>query len=549
MSELEIFYSDCDKKLLKQIVAYYSNREFNKAILLINERLDNLKVCNKKEEYFFKIELAGFLIDIGEEGRIKKVALEGYKIIESERENIKEIITDGSIEYNLGNAKSTLFKIEREEADFEYVPKNINNLIDAKNHYWRAYKFEIDNNKTFRPELVVNLANSMSNCGRIVESLQYYDLVLREYPDFPQANASRAKELLWLKELTGIVTQNLVYQAKVGYEVASETEPRNSNVPKWLISIWKIEASKCNEFLKQLNFDENVVHNDLEETKKEFDLLSDYRKFCINSHLTLSEHSLYCSCIGARRDDILICTPFHTFDADFIPIMEKILNRLKSEFSLARLLFFYATQDKRNELSAYDSEVMFTELYDSESLGTKPEMIRLSFRLCFGILDKIADAICTLFDLADPKENISFERFWNPNPNKGSLKQKTRWHKINSIYNISLIALYTQATDLNSSKGEWSFFKKWRNALEHNQLTLLTEKELGDDIFAIYKNNPDILVVDEIYFQSKTLQMLQFTRSAIFNFVFLVRNEAGKAKPKEGRAIKYPFRFRNDNDQ
>ena len=96
---------------------------------LIHKRLDNLKVCQRKEEFYLKIELAGFLIDIGEEGRIKEATLEGLKTIELERENLKGIVTEDSIEYNLGNAKSTLFKIERDDTHFKYVPQNVDNLI------------------------------------------------------------------------------------------------------------------------------------------------------------------------------------------------------------------------------------------------------------------------------------------------------------------------------------------------------------------------------------------------------------------------------------
>ena len=54
-------------------------------------------------------------------------------------------------------------------------------------------------------------------------------------------------------------------------------------------------------------------------------------------------------------------------------------------------------------------------------------------------------------------------------------KQKTRWQKINNILNISLLALYTQATDLNNKDGEWSIFKEWRNNLEHSHLNLLSQ--------------------------------------------------------------------------
>ena len=535
------------KKLCQKIVELYSKPAFKEAINLINKRLERLVLCTGKGDYYLKNELAGFLIDIGEAGRIKESVVAGLKIIEQERENIRGIITEGSIEYNLGNAKSALFKIQREEFGFRYVPQNIKYLIEAKNHYWRAYKYEDESASKIRPELIVNLANTLSSCGRIVESLQFYDLVLKIYPDFPNANTSRAKELLWYNQLSGGLTKNLIYQAKEGYEIASKTDSKK--IPEWLKDVWRKEGEKCADFLKRIDFNDSNVHIDKEETKKEFDSLSSYRKFCLNNHLTLSEHSLYCNCIGARRDDILICIPFQSFDANFIPLMEKILNRLKSEFSLARILYYYSILETINEFTSFDGEVMFTELYDAESLGTKPEMLRTSFRLCFGILDKIASAICTLFELSDKNENIYFERFWKPNTNRSSEKQKTRWEKINNIQNISLLALYTQATDLNNKDGEWSFFKEWRNNLEHSQLNLLSVNELADDRFEIFKSNPDLLIADEEYFRSKTLLMLQFTRSAIFNYVYLVRNEARKVKPKDGDYLKHTIEFKNDKEE
>ena len=43
-----------------------------------------------------------------------------------------------------------------------------------------------------------------------------------------------------------------------------------------------------------------------------------------------------------------------------------------------------------------------------------------------------------------------------------------------------------------------------------------------DCSFSNYKN----------FFAEKTLHLLQFTRSAIFNYVFLIRNEARKNKSK-----------------
>lgn len=545
MDQLSKYFSVEDNELRKHILDLINSKRFEEALEIINDRLLLLNNCSSKVDHFLKSELAGFLIDIGEEGWQENAVLEGLTIIEKERENLKGIVTEESIEYNLGKAKSALFKIHRKKPDFRYVPKNINYVIESKNHYWKSYKIVIDQKKKLWPKLIINLANALSSCGRISESLQYYDIVLEKFPDHPMANASRAKELLWLKILSGGFSQNLLYQSKCGYEKAIKSD----EVQKSLKDIWLKEINNLNKALDKIGFNEKQLHEDLEETKREYDLLSQYRKYCIKHHLTLSEHSLYCNCIGSRRDDLLICTHHESFTAEFIPVMEKVLNRIKSEFSLSRLLFYNSTEIDGGEFNKYDSEVVFSELFDSEYIGTNSEMLRTSFRLCFGILDKIATSVCKLFDLPRKKsEHIYFESFWEPRSKSPTKEQRDRWEKINTITNISLIALYTQATDLISELGEWHFFKQWRNALEHNLFVLSSSDEFDHDIFKIHKKDPDIDIVDKDYFISKTLQMLQFTRSAIFNFVFLVRNEARKIKSQEKKHISYVLRFKNDTE-
>lgn len=102
--------------------------------------------------------------------------------------------------------------------------------------------------------------------------------------------------------------------------------------------------------------------------------------------------------------------------------MELLLNRIKSEFSLARLLY-YCSLAPEEEWLIYKNELKFTELFEDEWIGVEAEMLRNSFRICFGILDKIAYAICDLFQLALPKEQIPpFESFW-----------RSKWEKLKNI--------------------------------------------------------------------------------------------------------------------
>jgi tetratricopeptide (TPR) repeat protein len=510
-----------DKSLIKKITSFLDNGKYNLALNLIHKRLSIRININQSYGAILKSNLAGLLIDIGEEGKIEEAILDGMKIFIKDRSSFCKYIDEGSIEYNLGNAKSGLFKIQRTKQGFKFNPESIELLTDAKNHYWRAFKLLPSENTSLWPLLLVNLANTLDTSSRVTEAICYYDLVLEKFPDFPKANACRAQALIWLKTLSGSFTINQIWQAVNGFKIAA----KSNEDPKWMINEWGKKRDSLKETLKSLGYSKKDIKHDIKVTKKESDAHSKFRKFCINNHLCLSEHSLYCNCIGAEKDNLTIPKPTSSVGGDFVPRMEFWLNRIKSEFALARLLYFESNSENYEKWESYDQEISFTELYEGERIGTQSEMLRTSFRICFGILDKIAHAICELFDLSDPYEPIYFEKFWNPRGSNLSVKQQERWDKINSIENFPLLALYSQATDLNSKTGEWGNFKDWRNAIEHEILILSNLSEKQEDIFNVFKGSKETVHVEYQGFLEKTLHLLQLTRSAIFNFVFCVRKE------------------------
>ncbi|MEJ2373827.1 MAG: LA2681 family HEPN domain-containing protein, partial [Sulfurimonas sp.] len=158
--------------------------------------------------------------------------------------------------------------------------------------------------------------------------------------------------------------------------------------------------------------------------------------------------------------------------------------------------------------------------------GIPVEKLRTSFRLCFGILDKIAIAICELYDVK-PNGQIYFQNFWR-------LDEVGRRDKFESIKNPGLLALYSIATDLNLHKdGEWSHFKNWRNSLEHG-LFIVLEDDYNIDPYDTFYITADIEKISIKEFTKFLEQLLQLTRSAIFSFVFSVRYFALQSDDKGG---------------
>jgi hypothetical protein len=192
----------------------------------------------------------------------------------------------------------------------------------------------------------------LDSSGRVVEAIQYYDKVLVENPEFPQANASRSEALIWLNNLSGTYSINLLWQAMQGLAKAAQS----NDVPKWLREQWIDKRDRLqNELIRHGYTDENVKH-DLKETKSEAENHSPFRKFCLNNNLCLSEHSLYCNCVGAGSDNLTIPKSTASIGGDFVPKMELRLNRLKSEFALARLLYYESDQE---QWKSYDNEISY----------------------------------------------------------------------------------------------------------------------------------------------------------------------------------------------
>lgn len=94
------------------------------------------------------------------------------------------------------------------------------------------------------------------------------------------------------------------------------------------------------------------------------------------------------------------------------------------------------------------------------------------------------------------------------------------------------MALYSIATDLNSRKdGELAFFKDWRNDLEH-KFVVVHKNEIPIDDYGTYSFFEDILFIQESELIENLKILLQLTRSAIFSFVYMVREDTLKNEKK-----------------
>jgi tetratricopeptide (TPR) repeat protein len=496
------------EKLQYDIYALLDKRCYPEALELVEKKRSEF--LNSDKDLTLLAEIAGSYITIGSESYNLESVNQGIQIFEDNIETFKEVITEESIFYCLGNGYQAIYNIENFKVKRSYPsPENVKEtLFNAKQYFLRAFKkLDLKNLDSLSIQILTNLGNNLTLSGRIVDALQLFDLVLKYNPNFPQALVSKADTLRNLIRTTDFpITISLFVEIFHLYKKASEQNNKSLNIKAAI----KNGIQFSSDFLKQNNFDFNSMENELKLNEIEYANHNNKLKFYLNNFLSLSEHALYCKCNGSKIDNLTIGYSGYTTTDIKITQSEILLNRIKSEFSLGRTLYY--------EFLNYEFEdnVYYENLIDGITNGLNYEKLRTSFRLCFGILDKIAEGICFLFDLKDsPNENIYFESFWNPR------KNKERWIKINSVKNIHLTALYNIACDLNKINGEFGFYKDWRNQMEHGIFTLTESKEndkvLKEKLLSEHTTKEN--------FENQTKFLLQLTRSAIFSFVFCTREK------------------------
>jgi hypothetical protein len=492
---------------LKDLLHFLLDTEqFDKARQIVKDSLVEISKSTSENKIFQQIELYGFLVDIGCDTGTENDISTAIKFFEDNENELEAIITKSSYYYNLANAKHGLSKI------FYSNNKGVHPISICKEKfqepislYWMAYK-QCVNEEPLLNQILINLSNSLVTVSRIIEALQMLDIVLRNNPISPQALISRGDNLNYLGSVTNCsLSVSLFTQIYSSYQRSLQT----NSLPPAILERSKNGMIEAISRIESYGFSVSDLDKEIAETKKEYGNHTTFRKFCIDNFLTLNEHSIYCNCVVTTKDELQIGIPNMIFKGELLPKLELLLNRIKSEFAFARWNYY-----KSNTEDAFDYDITFSELLEGEIINSQTETLRTSYRICYGILDKIALGICKLYNVEGG--NIFFERFWNDKQRKEVLERQR---------NIHLNALFSIACDLNTSTGELKHFKNWRNKLEHNLLILKNTRIKTPDFLKVYDDENFAVIVDIYDFKEKAIQLLQLTRAAIFSFVYCVRLE------------------------
>lgn len=384
-----------------------------------------------------------------------------------------------------------------------------NHLQFAISNYWRSLK--ICNREEEKYNTRNNLANCLVLAGRFIEAISLLNQNIIQNPNRFQSLAS------WGHAMENIKEESMLPNIPSFYFVLSERyiEAKKIAPNNHIKESIERNIESCKKKLQAMDLElneENLTQNRNKE-KEEFEKFSEYRKFVLDNELSLNEHALHCHCANSEQDNLsigLYSGSIHINKTEKLKELERYLNRIKSEFLFARLLFYkYEIFEESNTKFYSEDDYKNTSAQlDDELLGYRIEHLRTSYRILYGLLDKIASAILVHYNIPENRKAVYFEDVFHQFKSDLSSKE-----------NIHLYALQSMSLDLSQSLdgakvGSLGFYKKIRNKLEHG-LLVLTEHQTDFEI-------KEINIED---FKKFIMELMRLTKSAIFSLNHLIRTE------------------------
>lgn len=368
-----------------------------------------------------------------------------------------------------------------------------NHLNDSIfNYRLLLLRFTSESHNEPQYEVANNLANNLGKTGRFTEALTLFRQLITVSPNRFSAYASMADFLLNFQLATKLNDSDSFLLNVLGFYSKAYLLCEDSNIKKSLRNKAKETIKNLRVHYKTENLIELTQMNWEDETN-DYQFHSNFRKYILSEDLSLNEHSLFCKCRNSGIDNLSLGAWFgsnHLMEDDSLRTLDSLLNRIISEYTFARKLFY---EYKFNESS--DSEdIKFSKLSeDLDFCGYNIERLRTSYRLVYGILDKIKHGVGV--HLKRDFSKSYFEDFFHKHKND-----------FNNSTNIHLAAIYSISIELERGSGNLKYFKTLRNQLEHNHFSISSNEFKLD-------------------FEYETLNLLRLTRSAIFSFAFYVRTE------------------------
>lgn len=376
-----------------------------------------------------------------------------------------------------------------------------------------------------RCQVLTNLGNVMSNLGRFVEALDYYDRALGEDANFGMALGNRGQCLLsyarglydgghrvvFASESVRILEQALRFQLEPG--VADEMGQ--------LLAIAR-QASAGSRFAEDR---EALRAFSLGESEDEvaFRSWALRERLFLNPLNDLGEYEV-AACDVLHLPEVRVVaahgTGFHGF-----------MNQLKQEYAAARILLF----ESRSSAQHYaDRDLRLLDTLDGTAFGLRLEKTKLAFRSAYSVLDKLAVFVALYFALPVQLHRTSFRNVWFTN-GRGARELRSEFA---DRKNWPLRGLFWLAKDLAEEDADFHEAMEpdaqetatLRNRLEHQYVKIVNGSA---NVASAPPPDPFAYRVEIDRLQARALRMVRTARAALIYLSLAVHAEERQKPPSE----------------
>ena len=391
-------------------------------------------------------------------------------------------------------------------------------------------------------QVLTNLGSAMSQIGRPVEAVDYWDRALDRIPCFSMARGAKGYGLSYYA--TSVYDnghKHLILQ--LAYE-----ELRQALSPE-MRKYMEGNAHKAFEKVKK-DIEEYLEPCCLGEDSELHDFSlggsdeeANYRRWCLDNRLFLNPLNDLGSYPIAAADVLMLPTLITNHqEGPSGPSLLGLYNQLKQEFVSARYLYYEGIQPQYVHFSDKDVRLYDTLDYPSYSLAV--EKMKVAYRMVYSVLDKAAFFLNHYLGLDVPGHKVTFKTVWYEEQSKKkglapTLQEMRNW-PLRGLFWLSK-DLYEDAPDfqdaLEPDAQEW---RNIRNGLEHRYLKLHEDFWSGpDDDYGGVSAEATSSLKDSLAlsrrrsdFEAKALRLLKTVRAALIYLCLAVQWEETRRSEK-----------------
>jgi hypothetical protein len=367
--------------------------------------------------------------------------------------------------------------------------------------------------KLRQSQIQTNLANQLSNVGRFIDAIAYWDRVLLIRPDFGIALGNRGNGLIAYAQSVYDLGHRavLLLFAHRALEAALSRKARYEQFDREQIKAFftdrkeRVEAAiDVKRAKKSVKIDEYPIGNSAEERR--------YRAWALQERLFLNPlNDLGPHSIAAQ--DVLTLPDF-TLKIGETPSLIGFFNQMKQEYVSGRWLLYEGLHSEGVHFSDRRTMIMNTLDYTGHSLAI--EKVKAAFRIGYSILDKIAFFLNNYMSLGIEPNRIYFKSIWYDRKTRAVRDEFTasRNWPMRGLYWLTKDLFDPELQDVMEPDAQalWDI----RNCLEHRYLKVheFVVPPSGNAIVDIW-NDELAYSVQRSDFEAKTLRVFRLARSAM----------------------------------